>query len=129
MRSGLPLIVEPTGLFPKTSKTRRENTFMTNCKLCRGGIHREDPHIWLTNPMGLSHLECAVGANLAKGDEWGSSATPAKKRPGPGKATKRAPVKRAATASTAPTADPPDDHGEAVAAVGEDRPPTGTVGF
>jgi len=125
MRSGLPLIVEPTGLFPKTSKSRRENTFMTNCKLCRGGIHREDSHIWLTNPMGLSHLECAVGANLVKGDEWGSSAPPAKKRPAPGKGIKRVPAKPAATASTAPTGGPGSD----VPAVGADRPPTGTVGF
>jgi hypothetical protein len=125
MKQGLPLITEPTGMFPKTSKTRRENTFMTNCKLCRGGIHREDPHVWLTNPMGLSHMECAITAGLAKGDEWGSSVAPARRRPAPVKATKRARVKAPATASTAPTGGPPDD----VAAVGEDRPPTGTVGF
>ena len=32
------------------------------CKLCRHTIRPDEPRIWLTKPMGLSHQNCATRA-------------------------------------------------------------------
>jgi len=37
----------------------------TTCKLCPFSVLVDDPAVWLTNPIGLSHTACARRAGLA----------------------------------------------------------------
>jgi hypothetical protein len=89
-----------------TLSPKGQNYFLTNCKLCRGGVYKGEAIIWLTRPMGISHGPCAVEAGLAKEDQWVSSAPLAVKRTARPKVTKSAPGKGNATASTA-SGEPP----------------------
>lgn len=52
------------GLRPNTatrssSRTVRDVEYRTVCKICGGGVYRDQASVWLTDPMGLSHAECA----------------------------------------------------------------------
>lgn len=38
--------------------------YVTNCKLCRQGIYRDQPHRWFSRPIGLSHDSCAAREGL-----------------------------------------------------------------
>lgn len=39
--------------------------YRTNCKLCPAGVYTGQPAVWLTQPMGLSHVDCARRAGTA----------------------------------------------------------------
>ena len=34
-------------------------TYRSVCKLCPAGVYSDQPSVWLRDPMGLSHQDCA----------------------------------------------------------------------
>lgn len=49
----------PGGTIPQ-----RGSEAITTCKLCRHGLYYGQPRVWLTQPVGLSHHDCAERAGL-----------------------------------------------------------------
>lgn len=43
-------------------QNKTQSEMLTNCKLCRHGIFRSQKKVWLPDPMGLSHEDCAKRA-------------------------------------------------------------------
>lgn len=48
---------------PRMHLTQRDRgTYRSQCKLCPAGVYTGQPAVWLRNPAGLSHQECAERA-------------------------------------------------------------------
>lgn len=46
----------------------KQGDYVTTCKVCHQGVFSQQPRVWLTTPMGLSHEACAALAGLASSD-------------------------------------------------------------
>ncbi|MEU2699563.1 hypothetical protein [Micromonospora aurantiaca (nom. illeg.)] len=41
-----------------------DQAYVSQCKLCPYGVFAHQPHVWLTDPIGWSHADCAQRAGL-----------------------------------------------------------------
>lgn len=50
---------------PNLGRQNHPNLWIAQCKLCGYGVYRGQEYVWLSYPIGRSHLSCARERGLA----------------------------------------------------------------